>query len=128
MLAELEEELISNVRMALENGDQASDHEKIEAICAYFERYMPSVRILVGNNVDPEFPERLFSLPQIRQMILERLGDRYDEEELRYVYAFLVNGAYHLVQEWVISDSEKPFSEVAFLLEDLISRVCLEKQ
>ena len=124
VLAEMEEELLDNVRRALDKENAATDREKIEALCAYFERYMPSVRVLVGNNVDPSFPERLFNLPQVRQMILERLGDRCDEEEQNYVYVFLISGVYHLVQEWILSDSRKSFIEVALLLGDLIDRVC----
>lgn len=124
VLAEMEEEMLDNVRRALDKENAATDREKIEALCAYFERYMPSVRVLVGNNVDPSFPERLFNLPQVRQMILERLGDRCDEEEQNYVYVFLISGVYHLVQEWILSDSRKSFIEVALLLGDLIDRVC----
>lgn len=124
VLAEMEEELLDNVRCALGAEDAATDREKIESLCAYFERYMPSVRVLVGNNVDPAFPERLFNLPQVRQMILERLGNRCDAEERRYVYVFLVSGVYRLVQEWVLSDSSKSFREVAFLISDLIDRLC----
>lgn len=124
VLAEMEEELLDNVRRALDKEKAATDRERIEALCAYFERYMPSVRVLVGNNVDPSFPERLFNLPQVRQMILERLGDRCDEEEQNFVYVFIISGIYHLVQEWVLSDSRKSFTEVAFLLSDLIGRVC----
>ena len=124
VLAEMEEELLDNVRRALCAENAATDREKIEALCAYFERYVPSVRVLIGNNVDPAFPERLFNLPQVRQMILERLGSRCDKEEQNYVYVFLVNGVYRLVQEWILSDSRKSFSEIAFLLGDLIDRIC----
>lgn len=125
VLAEMEADMIGSVRCTLEDGgvDGASG-EKLEMICAYFERHMDSVQALVGNNVDPDFPERLFNMPQIRQLILERMGDRYDAEEQDYVYAFLVNGCYRLLREWLSRDSRKSFSEVAHLMEDLIDRVC----
>ena len=124
VLAEMEEELLENIRTTLERGTAASDREQIEAICAYLEQHIDSIRVLVGNNVDPDFPKKLFYLPQIRQMILERLGDRYDKEAQNYVYIFIVNGAYHLVREWVDRDSRRSFTEVAFLLEDMIDRIC----
>ena len=124
VLAEMEEELLENIRIALERDTASSDREKIEAICAYLQQHMDSIRVLVGNNVDPDFPQKLFYLPQIRQMILERLGNRYDKEAQNDVYVFIINGAYHLVRAWIDRDSRRPFTEVAFLLEDLIDRIC----
>ena len=122
VLGEMEEGLLDEIRSALEDAD--SDRVRIERICAYLEGHMDSVRVLVGNNVDPKFPEKLFGLPEVQQMILERMGDRYDTEERKYVYIFLISGVYRLVQEWVISQSGKSFLEIALLVEDLIGRIC----
>lgn len=126
VLAEMEDDLIGSVRDTLDDGDSsaASTGKKMEAICSYFERNMAQVRVLVGNNVDPDFPGKLFALPQIRQMILERLGDRYDQEDQDYVYTFLINGCYRLIQEWISRDSHKSFGQIALLIQELIDRVC----
>lgn len=126
VLTEMEEEMIGSVRDTLEDGlmDAASSRKKMEAICAYFEEHMASVRVLVGSNADPEFPERLFSLPQIKQIIIGRLKDSYAPEDLSYVYTFLVSGCYRLIQEWVARENQKPFTEVAMLLCELIDKIC----
>lgn len=124
VLTELEEEVLRDVAYLLRQDPASSDREKLEAICAYFERHMDSVRVLVGNNVDPDFPQKLFGMPQVRDMILERMGPGVDAELQRYIYIFLVNGAYHLVQEWIDCDSQRPFKEIAYLLEELIDRLC----
>ena len=106
-----------------DNGPGAAAR-KIQAICSYLERNLAFVRTLVGNNVDPDFPGRLFSLPQIRLMILERLAGRYDGESQEYIYSFLVNGCYSLVQDWLNRNSGKHFNEIALLLEELIEKIC----
>ena len=124
VLQEMEEELIANVREALEKDGKTTEREMLMAVCACIEQDMPSVRVLLGNNVDPQFPEHLFSLPKIREMIEERFGDRYDAQQREYIYVFLVNGTYRLVQEWMLTDEKRPFSEIVFLLEKLIDSIC----
>ena len=57
-------------------------------------------------------------------MILERLAGRYDGESQEYIYSFLVNGCYSLVQDWLSRNSSKHFNEIALLLEELIEKVC----
>lgn len=126
VLTEMENDLIGSIRDTLDDRDNGpgAAARKIQAICSYLERNLAFVRTLVGNNVDPDFPGRLFSLPQIRLMILERLAGRYDGESQEYIYSFLVNGCYSLVQDWLSRNSGKHFNEIALLLEELIEKVC----
>ena len=124
VLSEMENDLIGGIREALNEGDNPTSVAKIEAICSYLERNMDFVRLLVGNNVDPDFPGKLFSLPQIEQIIVERLDGRYDPEDQRYIYTFLVNGCYSLIQDWLSKDSRKSFVQIAMLMQDLIDGVC----
>lgn len=126
VLAEMENDLLRSIQDALGDGDNGpgSAGRKIRVICSYLEENMSFVRTLIGNNVDPDFPGKLFSLPQIRLMILERLAGRYDREIQRYIYTFLVNGCYSLVQEWIIHGNGKHFNEVALLMQELIEKIC----
>lgn len=127
VLAEMEDELMSSIQNTLQERserDSPGRRQQIEAICSYIEKNMDSVQVLVGNNVDPSFPEKLFSLPQIQQTILDRLAGRYDGESLDYIFSFLRNGCYHLIQDWIGRRDRKPFGEVATLMEELIEKVC----
>ena len=124
VLAEMEEQVLGDVGALLQQAPSATDRETLEAICAYFEQHMDSVRVMVSNNVDPEFPRKLFGMPQVRDMILARLDPAADAEQQNYLYIFLVNGAYHLVREWIDNDRGRPFKEIAYLLEDIIDRLC----
>lgn len=125
VLAEMEADLIGSIADMLNDGDGViPDKKKLEAICSYFERNMDFVQRLIGNNVDPDFPDKLFSLPPIRQMLVDRLSVHYDGESLSYVYTFLVNGCYRLVQEWLSREERVSFKEIAFLMWELIDKVC----
>lgn len=125
VLAEMEADLIGSIGSLLnDNEGILPDKNVLEAICSYFERNMDFVQRLIGNNVDPDFPEKLFNLPQIRRILVDRLAVHYDGERLGYVYAFLVNGCYRLVQEWLAQEKHMSFKEIAFLMWELIDRVC----
>ena len=126
VLAEIEDDLIGSIRDALDDGDNAPEAagRKIGAICSYLQRNMAFVQLLVGNNMDPDFPDRLFSLPQIKQFMMERLAERYDEETCGYIYTFFISGCYRVVQDWLSADRRKPFEEIAMLMLELIEKIC----
>lgn len=123
VLSEIEEEFLSHIQGALLQipADPAC---QLDTICIYIDNNAELVRLLTDNNVDPDFPGKLFNLPPIRQMLLEKIGGRYDEQELEYVYAFIVNGGYHLLQKWISGEDRKSPVMIAALILDLAGKVC----
>ena len=126
VLTEIENEFISQVEAALDDGDNtpASAGHKLRAICAYVEQNVVLVQLLFGNNINQDFPKKLFNLPQIRATIAERLAGRYDAESQDYIYAFFVNGCYQMIQDWLRRDPHKPLTEMAMLILELVDRIC----
>ncbi len=123
VLSEIEEEFLSHVQEAL-SRIPCDPERQLDTICAYFDRNAELVRLLTDNNVDPDFPGKLFNLPPIRQMLREKLSGCYDEQELEYVCTFVVNGGYHLIQEWIGSEERRPPSMIAALILELAEKVC----
>lgn len=126
VLAEIEAEFIAGIQETLDDGDSSakSSARKLNTICAYIEQNIGLVQLLIGNNVNHDFPAKLFSLPQIRATLAERLAGHYDAESQDYIYSFLISGCYQMIQEWLRREQRKPFSEVATLMNELIERVC----
>ena len=126
VLAEVEAEFIAGIQDTLADGDNssASSARKLNIICAYIEQNISLVKLLIDNNITQDFPTRLFRLPQIRATIADRLAGRYDSESQDYIYAFLINGCYQLIQEWLKREDRKPFTQVALLMQELIDRIC----
>lgn len=122
VLAEMEAEMLSHIQKSLGtlSGDPA---KQVVAICSYLESNADLVRLLTNNNIDPEFPGKLFNLPLIRQMLNMRLGDRYDEECLDYASTFLISGGYFLMRDWINRDKRKSASEIAELILELEEKV-----
>ena len=121
VLAEIEEDLIRSIQATLSENDMGV---MIAAICAYIEQNVSMIALLISNNVDPEFPARLFSLPQLKQMIVARLARHYDAATCEQIYAFLISGCYRLVEEWLCQPERQPLEEIVLLMEQLIDRIC----
>lgn len=123
VLEELEADVIRQICGSLEEAD--SDSRRIELICLYIEQNMATVQMLVGNNIDPEFPKKLFDLPQLKGMIVTRLSQQFDGESQEYIYTFIINGCYCMIQRWLSQDTQRPFDEVAQLMRDMIGKICM---
>ena len=127
VLAELEFDLLGSIQTALDSAplpDADGELEQFIAICAFLERNAQLVCLLIRNNADPEFPERLFRLPQIQTRLRRRLEGCYSEEEGEYAFIFLTSGCYRLMRDWIMTVPRKPAREMAVLLLDLIDKIC----
>lgn len=122
VLAEMETEMLTHIQKSL-GAVFADPAKQIVTICLYLESNANLVRLLTNNNIDPEFPGKLFNLPLIRQMLNIRLGDRYDAECLDYASTFLISGGYFLMRDWINRDQRKPASEIATLILELEEKV-----
>lgn len=98
--------------------------ERITSLLSYFETCCQLVRLLVNNNVDPAFPEQIISLPEVKALATQRLGDGYSPEQLDYLSTFLINGSFHMIREWINKEDREPPAVIAGLLFDMIARIC----
>ena len=90
-------------------------HNQLTAICTYLDQNFELVRLLTDNNVDPDFPSKLFNLPQLRSMLRNKLDQSFDEQSVEYAFIFISNGGYHLVREWINKDQRKSLSRNNFV-------------
>jgi len=123
VLSELEEELLSHVQDELEiiSDDPA---RQLDTIFAYFDKNAELVRLLTNNNVEPDFPGKLFNLLPIRRMLLNKLHGSYDEQSIEFVVTFVINGGYHLVRKWIDREDRKSPSMISSLILELAEKVC----
>lgn len=98
--------------------------ERTTSLLSYFESCYQLVRLLVNNNVDPSFPEKIINLPEIKALATQRLGDGYQPEQLNYLSTFLINGSFHMIREWINKELRESPADMALLLSDMIARIC----
>ena len=119
LLKDIEDDLLRSVQETLmEDGTDRA--ESLTRVCTYLEENIELSRMLINNNIDPQFPERLFHMPYIRGEIAKVLAARYSAEELGYASCFLTYGCYHMVKQWINRDGHEPPERIASLLLELI--------
>ena len=85
----------------------------IEAACEYMESHLEFVRLIINNNVDPLFPQKLFSQAAVREAALAKYGGKQNPAELEYLFNFITYGAYRVICVWLNKDNREPPQHIA---------------
>ena len=64
----------------------ANPEKIIESACEYMEEHLDFGRLIINNNVDPLFPQRLFSLTALRETTLGNKINMQSEAMSEYLY------------------------------------------
>ena len=93
----------------------ASDQKIIiRTVCEYLETHLEFARLIINNNVDPLFPQKIFSLEVLREAILERY--RQNEAAQEYLFNYLIYGAYRVISLWLNKEQREAPEQIAQLL------------
>lgn len=121
LLTEMESDVLTLVMESL--SDQSGhDTRSLSEMCHYLEDNIEFCRLLINNNIDPQFPEKVFSLPQVQRMINHVLGDKYSNANYEYISNFLMYGAYQIIRLWINKEKRESPEEIADLILKQIIR------
>ncbi|NLB17011.1 MAG: TetR/AcrR family transcriptional regulator [Clostridiales bacterium] len=122
LLADMENDLILMVNQAVE--DNPAQAEKIVfIICKNIEENIDLCRLLVNNNVDAAFPEKIFSQAiMIQNEIFRRLGNS-GTSETEYMYNMLAYGCYQAMRVWINKENRESPEEFAKIIDKIISKL-----
>lgn len=115
LLAEIENDLLTLINETIIRHSEQGVQIICEA-CHYLEDNLELARVLINNNVDPQFPEKLFNLPLVKQETLKNIGERYSKEEFEYYYNFITYGCYQIIRLWINKDNRESPEEFARLI------------
>ncbi|MDL2287025.1 TetR/AcrR family transcriptional regulator [Eubacteriales bacterium OttesenSCG-928-G02] len=123
LLADIENELLLDLQKIISAPFQATEEDNASQLVVVFE-YLLNNRelalLLINNNIDPEFPEKLISLPLVQNSLSNYIISRnYPEEALPYISNFIIYGAYNMIREW-LNKQNCSTEEIAKLLINLI--------
>ncbi|MDR0813019.1 MAG: TetR/AcrR family transcriptional regulator [Oscillospiraceae bacterium] len=119
LLADIENGILSQIEKRLKDTSLLVITQLLE----FIEENIPICKILLNNNVDPEFPEKLFNLPILKQMVIGNLKDNYSESGLDYSYVLIINGGFAVIKSWINKENRESAVEVAELLCETILRI-----
>lgn len=119
LLSEMEQDLLHDIEMWLIEDDMQNP-KVLSNLLRYIENNLEFVRLLFNSNVDPEFAGRLFSTPQIQQMLKQMIGADLSPDEYEYASSFLIYGAYQMVRIWMNKEKrESPEWMANFIIHQL---------
>lgn len=119
LLAEMENELLQHIQKSVSLTEMTQGPEELQQIVQvleYLEKNEKLARLLINNNVDPDFPQKLLYLPKIQQLLTQLLTERYEPQELPYVIDFVIYGAYHMMLTWINKEQRESAEQIAALL------------
>lgn len=120
LLAEMEDDMINRIKAMLLGRESEVSAQTLTSICAYLEENLNLCRLLINNNIDPEFSSRLFQMEPIQLSLLNRLQNTFGADDLEYVSAFVINGSFRLLQKWLNKDKREPPEKIAILVANLV--------
>ena len=109
---------------AADGNDRESVQERVAKVLHYLEDHLTLSRLLLNNNIDPGFVERLFSLPKITDLLQSALKDRSDEGEREATISFALYGSYRLLLDWINTEDRSSCEQETVLILGLARKVC----
>lgn len=127
LLKDLEDDLfdeIEDILSTLPSISEDSDKNlQLTRVLAYLKDNLDLCKILMVNNIDPEFETKLMTLPSI----LER--SRHDSQrsltlqQFSYVQLFVLDGTYCMIKRWIIGDCQESPQELATLICSISEKI-----
>ncbi|MDR2615866.1 MAG: TetR/AcrR family transcriptional regulator [Oscillospiraceae bacterium] len=130
LLEDMEREVMAMIDSYLLGAEESPDAgpsrislRNIGKIMAFADDHPELCRILVNNNVDPEFPAKLINLLSIHRLLTLQMTPARAENDAEYIFSFLVNGSFSLIKSWLNKDPRDPPEHIAALLADMMERL-----
>ena len=117
LLEDVENDVIVNTIKSLEEEDSISDTEfniYMDTLFDYLKDNKNFVKVLF-NNPDAHAFEDLF-IDTTMAKIKETEGSGPPKKNGKYIYAYVAQGCYNLVKEWINADFDIPSNEISKLI------------
>ena len=119
LFADMEKDLVDFISKVIERNE--SDPGKIiAAACRYLEENLGFARLIVNNNVDPDFADKLLAMESIKTSTLKNIDNKRSEAEMEYIYSFLTFGAYRMICVWLNKEQREPPETIARFFDQLM--------
>jgi AcrR family transcriptional regulator len=128
LLSDISRRFLDSIAERLENADfsdRESVHRRVATVLEYIAENRELSILLINNNIDPSFAERIFSLPKIGDLMEAALTNCGDERKREATVSFVIHGSYKLLQDWINREDRMPPIQQTEMMLDLAHRVCV---
>ncbi len=115
LLTDMENDLLS-LLAALVKDPETNTIKAIEAACTYLQEHLEFARQIFNNNIDPAFPQKVFSMEGVKKAVFRKCDDRREDAELEYLYNYMTYGAYRVIYVWLNKEKRESPHEIAGIL------------
>lgn len=124
VLTEMENDLLNAVEKAIKDDDKT---QPLQALFEYLGKNADICKLLVNNNIDQTFPEKLFSMPIIQEQMNYMVETAPEKLNVEYYSNFLFYGVYRIVQLWINKDKRESPKEIVRLILTLFGNPTVKK-
>lgn len=112
LLGDMEKEFLDFLSNAIKEH-AANPVLIIETVCEYLENHLEFGRLIINNNVDPLFPQKLFSLAAVREAVLAKYAEKQGESALEYRFNYIAYGAYRVICVWLNKEERESPEQIS---------------
>lgn len=127
LLSDISQRFLDSIAERLETADfsdRENVHQRVAMVLEYIAENRELSILLMNNNIDPGFAERIFSLPKIGNLLEAALVNCPDERMRTATIAFVIHGSYKLIQDWINQEDSLSAHEQTEMILGLAQRVC----
>ncbi|MCM1060782.1 MAG: TetR family transcriptional regulator C-terminal domain-containing protein [Eubacterium sp.] len=118
LLTDMENDIIEFIKKTVIKNE-ANTEIIIISLCNYLENNLEFARLIINNNIDPIFPQKLFSLETIKNSVLKNLSEDYDVSDVEYLYNFVTYGAFRIICIWLNKEERETPEKLAMLIKQM---------
>ena len=120
LLADMENDLLEFIMKTIK-GNEKDAGRIVAGVCGYLEENLEFARLIINNNVDPDFARKLFAMDAIKQSVRERFSADKSDDEIEYMYGFLTYGAFRAVCVWLNKEERESPEAIGALISQMLS-------
>jgi len=127
LLEEIERDALNQIRSYVEvevDGEDSGNIHQLTKTFSFFSDNIELFKLLLSNNVNPDFPEKLvLSLQNIPRLTSRQVPEKYGNDEFDYIFEFMINGGFSFIKRWINKENRESPEEIAVLLDSLIIKL-----
>ncbi|MDR2089969.1 MAG: TetR/AcrR family transcriptional regulator [Clostridiales Family XIII bacterium] len=127
LFQDIENDVLASIISHVNKYDNSMDGtlKQLLEIVTYIDKNIDTCRIVFDYNIDPDFPQKLLTMPNIEQMIA-KLDQGYDKDELEYIFCVVVEGSFNMIRKWMSKEGREPAENIAGILGNIVIKLLHE--
>ena len=118
LLDDMESDLLDMVEKTIKTDN--NNCNTIEKLLIFLEDNIEFVELLLNANIDPAFPQKLFSLAIIESSI-ESIFPNVPKNEYEYIYHFVLYGIYEMIRHWLNKEQRETPKYMSEIIHERLS-------